>query len=119
MTLKQEQLEGGIIHVMLEGTLDIEGTAALEPQLTHLTTSDRTFVVMDLAKVDFMSSIGIGALVRVVKALRGRAGNMVFLSPNQVVHLILTKTRIDSLVPILFELQDACERVMEPPPKLG
>jgi hypothetical protein len=28
MTLKQEQLEGGIVRVILEGTLDIEGTAA-------------------------------------------------------------------------------------------
>jgi anti-anti-sigma factor len=92
MTLKQEQLEGGILHVILEGTLDIEGTAALEPQLIHLTASDRTFVIMDLARVDFMSSIGIGAIVRVAKALRGRGGNMVLLSPKQVVHLILAKT---------------------------
>ena len=119
MTLKQEQLEGGIIRVVLEGTLDIEGTATLEPQLTRLTVMDRTFVVMDLAGVEFMSSIGIGAIVRVVKALRGRGGNMVLLSPKQLVHLILAKTRIDSLIPIVFDLQEACQRVMEPPPKVA
>ena len=119
MTLKQEQLEGGIIRVILEGTLDVEGTAALEPQLTHLTASDRAFVIMDLAGVDFMSSIGIGAIVRVAKTLRRRGGNMVMLSPKQVVHMILAKTRIDSLIPIVFELQDACQRVMELPPEIG
>ena len=119
MTLRQEQLEGGILRVILEGTLDIEGAAALEPQLARLTASDRAFVVMDLASVDFMSSIGIGAIVRVVKAIRRRGGNMVLLSPKQVVHLILAKTRIDSLMPIGFELQEACQRVMEPPPKVG
>ena len=70
MTLKEEQLEGGIIRVILEGTLDIEGTAALEPQLTHLTASDKTYVILDLAGVEFMSSIGIGAIVRVAKARR-------------------------------------------------
>lgn len=119
MTLKQEQLEGGIVRVILEGTLDIEGTAALEPQLTHLTASDKTYVILDLAGVEFMSSIGIGAIVRVAKALRRRGGNMVILSPRQVVHLILAKTRIDTLIPIVFELQEACQRVMELPPKIG
>ena len=119
MTLKQEQLEGGIIRVILEGTLDVEGTAALEPQLTHLTAPDRVFVILDLAGVEFMSSIGIGAIVRVAKTLRRRRGNMVLLSPKQVVHMILAKTRIDSLIPIVFELQDACQRVMELPPEIG
>lgn len=119
MTLKQEQLEGGIIRVILAGTLDIEGTAALEPQLTHLTASDRTFVILDLSGVEFMSSIGIGAIVRVAKALRRRGGNVVILSPKQVVHLILAKTRIDTLIPIVFDLQEACQRVVELPPEIG
>jgi hypothetical protein len=44
---------------------------------------------------------------------------MVILSPRQVVHLILAKTRIDTLIPIVFELQEACQRVMELPPKIG
>ncbi len=44
---------------------------------------------------------------------------MVILSPRQVVHLILAKTRIDTLMPIVFELQEACRRVMELPPEIG
>jgi anti-anti-sigma factor len=66
-----------------------------------------------------MSSIGIGAIVRVAKALRRRGGNMVILGPKQVVHMILAKTRIDSLIQIVFELQEACQRVKELPPKIG
>ena len=116
MTLKQEQLGGGIIRVLLTGTLDIEGTASLEPQLTYLTASDGAFVILDLAGVEFMSSIGIGAIVRLTKALRRRGGNIVILNPKQVVHMILAQTRIDSLIPIVFELDEACQRVKEIPP---
>lgn len=119
MTLTEETLEGGIIRVMLHGSLDIGGTEKIEKKLTPLTALDKAFVVMDLSGVEFMSSIGIGAIVRVAKALRNRGGNMVILSPQQVVHLILTKTRIDSLILIATEITEACRLVKEAPPSFG
>ena len=118
MTLTEEKVDGGIIRVTLQGSLDIVGTEKIEKKLTPLTTLDQAFVIMDLSGVEFMSSIGIGAIVRVAKALRNRGGNMVIFSPQQIVHLILAKTRIDSLILITSDFAEACRMVKEAPPNL-
>jgi len=116
MNLKVSSLDGDIKQLALEGHMDLIGSEAIGLKLHALASTERQFFVTDLSKVDFMASIGIGLLVRCVSALRLRGGNMVLLNPQPGVRMVLEKTRIDSVIPIFSDLQEACRVVKEAPP---
>jgi len=100
MHLKTSVRDNGITVLKLTGRMDIEGTGEIDLKLNVATTEERAYLIADLSDVDFMSSIGIGALVRVAKAVRRRGGNLVLLNPQPIVRLVLEKTRIPELMSI-------------------
>ena len=118
MNLNVSSLEGNVKRLNLEGHMDLVGTEQIGLKLNALATSEKQFYVTDLSKVDFLASIGIGVLVRCANALRRRGGNMVLLNPQPGVRMVLEKTKIDTVIPIYSNLQEACNAVREaPPPK--
>ena len=112
MELTVEHLEGGLKKLNLKGRLDIEGTEKIGLSLSVETSVERSFVIMDLSQTDFMSSVGIGMLVRSAKALRLRGGNAVLFNPQPVVALVLKHTQIDTIIPVCYDLQEATQTVV-------
>ena len=93
--------------------MDIEGTDQIDLRLSAETSVERASVVVDLTEVEFMASVGIGALVRSYKALKLRGGRMVLLNPQKVVELVLDRTLVNTLIPICYDLKTACEQVLQ------
>ena len=81
----------GITVVELDGRLDINGALALEKKLGE--TPERTpDLVLDLAKVDFVSSAGIRVLVQLLKEATSHGGSVVLSGVNPAVRDILQIT---------------------------
>ena len=100
MDLTISMRNDGIRLLKLTGRMDIEGTGQIDLKLNAASAEDAAYLIADLSGVDFMSSIGIGVLVRVGKAARRRGGNLVLLNPQTIVRLVLEKTGIPSLLSI-------------------
>jgi anti-anti-sigma factor len=113
MDLSTEQLDGGIKRLVLKGRMDIEGTEKIGLRLSVETASERTYLVFDLSGVEFMASVGIGVLLRSVKALRLRGGDAVILNPRPVVEMVLKHTQIDTVIPVFHEF-DAALKALRP-----
>ncbi len=96
--------------------MDIEGSEEIGLQLTTATSGDNVRVIADLGGVEFMSSIGIGIVVRTAQSVRRRGGNMVLLAPQPVVKLILQKTNIPHIIAMHDALADAVAAVKGPSP---
>ena len=116
MQFTETRRDDGITVLNLHGRLDIEGSEEVGLRLTTATTGDNVRVIADLEGVDFMSSIGIGVLVRIAHSVRRRGGNMVLLDPQPVVKLILEKTQIPRIITMHGTLDEAVAAVMLPPP---
>ena len=97
--------------------MDIEGTDEVNLRLNVATAEDGALLIVDLSEVDFMSSIGIGSLVRVANNARRRGGNLVLLDPQPIVRLVLEKTRINEVITICNTLDEAVSAVRESPKK--
>jgi anti-sigma B factor antagonist len=110
--------DDGITILKLTGRMDIEGTEKIDLRLTIATSVDGARVIADLSEVSFMSSIGIGGLVRLAKMLGRRHGNLVLLDPQPVVSLILEKTGIPKIIRICYTLEEALVAVREAPLRL-
>jgi anti-sigma B factor antagonist len=107
MKITVEILSDGIKKIALFGRMDIDGAQSIDLKLTFETAAEKSLVIMDLSNVDFMSSIGIGSIVRSSKSLRLRGGNIVLFNPQPVVTMVLEATQINKIIPICFSLEDA------------
>jgi len=112
MELAYSDLENGVRKIDLKGRLDIEGASAIDLKFTALAASQQAFLVVDLSLVDFIASLGIATLVRSAKAARLRKGSMALLSPQPNVAKVLAATKIDSVLPVYVDLNEACAFVL-------
>ena len=102
-----EDLEDGVRAIRLKGRLDLEGADAIDLKLTSLAAVRQSSVVLDLTLVEFLASIGVSVIVRTAKALSSRGGRLVLLSPRPNIADVLTRTQIDQIIPVFYDLAAA------------
>jgi len=107
MQLEHTDLENGVRIIRLKGRLDLEGSEAVDLKLTSLVAVRKGFVIVDLAEVEFLSSIGVSVIVRVARALSSREGKLVLLRPRPNVADVLMRTQIDQIIPVFQDLDAA------------
>jgi len=105
--LTYEDHEDGVRTIRLNGRLDMEGADAIDLKLTSLAAVRKGFVVLDLASVEFLASIGVSVIVRTARALSSREGRLVLLSPRPNVADVLARTQIDQIVPVYHDPDEA------------
>ena len=107
MGIEYRQLENGIRLIRLSDRLDIDGTLRIGSRLTEYTNGDDLHIILDLAEVDFLASIGIRMLVTTAKSVNGHGGKVVILNPIQSVREVLELTGITQAIPIFRDLEEA------------
>ncbi len=107
MELQFNELEHGISAIKLIGILDVQGVGAIETKFAGYSTGDNAKVLVDLAEVEFLTSIGIRLLVTTAKSIANRGGKMVILNPNENVKGVLEMTGIMDIIPIHMGLNNA------------
>jgi anti-anti-sigma factor len=106
VTIATEELEGGVLRVILDGRLDIEGATALDLRMNVIAGS-RKLVIVDLKRVSFLGSLGLRSLVIPARTITKRGGKIILLGPNEMVEKVLKTSGIDTLLPIHHDLQSA------------
>ena len=107
MKLETEELEGEMLKVSLSGRMDIAGVDAIAVPFAGVAATDNRRVVVDLSGVDFLSSIGIRAILQNARAHRMRGGAMVLLSPRPLIEEVLNAAGVSNVVPIVRDLDAA------------
>jgi stage II sporulation protein AA (anti-sigma F factor antagonist) len=92
--------------VTLVGKLDIMGAAKIGLPLAAAAGS-RGNIVVDMAGVDFIASIGIRRLVMAAKTVARGAGKLVLLRPTPMVTEVLVVAGLDQLLPIVRSEDEA------------
>ena len=90
---------GSTATVRLVGRLDIAGAEILGQPLATLSGS-KNAIVLDMAEVTFVASIGLRHLVSASKAVRRRGGGLTLLNPNDAVTEVITASGLTELLPI-------------------
>ena len=112
MRLTSETLDNGIVHVALEGRLDIAGAHDIETQFVAITATRKAAVMVDLSQVEFIASIGIRVLLSSARAQAGRGGKLVLVSPVPAVREVLVTAGITDLIPVLDD-GNAAEQALQ------
>ncbi len=111
--------DGYIVEVVGNGRTAVEAARRLKPDLIVLDLMlpeldvkfsgycaiENGHVVVDLANVDFLASIGIQLLVANAKSLSRRAGRMILLCPKPDVRRVLEIAGIPAVIPMYDSLE--------------
>jgi anti-sigma B factor antagonist len=95
-------------HTVLEvgGEVDVYTAPRLRERLIELVDAGATSVVVDLGRVDFLDSTGLGVLVGALKRLRAAGGGLVLVCDKEPLLKIFRITALDQVFP-LFATVDA------------
>ncbi|HMF10573.1 MAG TPA: STAS domain-containing protein [Thermoanaerobaculia bacterium] len=107
MELTYEDSAEGIRLIRLAGRMDVEGTHEIDLKFTSVASCQKLLVLVDMSLVEFLSSLGLGTLVRSAKAQMSRTGMLVLYSPTPAVARVLQATQIDQIVPVYYDLGEA------------
>jgi anti-sigma B factor antagonist len=103
----------GCVVVEVEGELDMDTSPHLREGLQRLVDGGDRQVVVDLARVPFMDSSALGALVLIFKALRDVGGRLSLATVQPPVANVLNITSVDSVIDVYDSVQ-AAEADMTP-----
>jgi len=108
MPIEFLDLSDTLRRITISGRLDIPGTDEIANKFAALAASADKRVVVDLAGVSFLASIGIRAIITNAKALQHRGGRMVlFVGNNTTVTKTLETTGVDTLIPMFSDAAEA------------
>ena len=107
MRLQYSELKDNVRLIKLSGALDIHGVSDVEMDFVRICTGDNICVLVDLSKVNYISSIGIPLLVNSAKSLERQGGKMVLLNPKKPVENVLEVTGIPLIIPIYQNVDTA------------
>jgi anti-anti-sigma factor len=106
MTISTESMAGDITRVILDGRLDIEGSAAVDLRMNVVAGSAK-FLLIDLQKVSFIGSLGLSTIMIPSQSVRRRGGKVAILGPIPMVEEVLKASKVDQVIPVFHELDAA------------
>jgi len=107
MRLQYSDLDSSTRLIKLSGALDINGVRDVEVEFVRLCTADNVCVLVDLSKVNYISSIGIPLLVNSARSLARQGGKMALLHPQKAVETVLELTGIPLMIPVFENVNTA------------
>jgi len=108
MQIDHEPLDDRVLKINLSGRMDAAGSAEIHASLAVLTAPPANAVIVDLTKVEIITSVGIRTLLLNAKALKSRGARMVLLNPDATVTKVLAISGLDRVIGVFPDLETAC-----------
>jgi stage II sporulation protein AA (anti-sigma F factor antagonist) len=107
----QSTSEDGILTLTMNGRLDADTTGPFGDALTQFIEKGSHKIILDLAGVDYVSSVGLRALMLGAKRVAPHGGKIVICAPHARVRKLLELAGFTSILPIAGTRDEALERL--------
>lgn len=92
--------EGGVVVVDVKGEIDALTVPQLWEVLEGLIEGGERNLVIDLSRVGFIDSTGIGVVIRAMNALRDRSGDLVLRGPAPMTYQVFETVGLTKVLTI-------------------
>ena len=100
---------GKAVVVKVAGRIDAETTDQFEAACKRLIQDGATHVVVDLAELQYISSAGLGSILRFAKELQGKGGVVVISGLKGLVKQVFELTGVTDLFRVYETAEAACQ----------
>lgn len=103
----RKRMEGDVAILALEGRLDLTSASSLKEASKSVLNNESKKVILNLGKVDFINSSGLGALVSILKEVRNSQGTMKLTNLAPYVKEIFDITQLTNIFDIFNDEKQA------------
>lgn len=107
MEIQETPRADGITQLALIGKLDIVGLHAVDIKFHGYTAARRRHAIVDLSRLEFIASLGIGMIYSCSKSMERHKVRMVLVNPPATIDEVLRLTGIDQAMPIVKTMKEA------------
>lgn len=111
MDIFQSTSDSGILTLTLSGRLDADTTAKFGEVLGGSIDGGHHKIVLDLSGVDYVSSVGLRALILAAKRLAPLGGKIVLCGPQERIRHLLEIAGFTSIFTIVATRDEAMEQL--------
>lgn len=106
----QDEIKGNVAIIHLEGKVMGGPDATMfHGKLHELVNSGKKQVVVDLAKVEWMSSVGLGMLISALTTVKNAKGELKLANVTESIKSLLTITRLVTI----FDTHDSVDKAIK------
>ena len=105
-------MDGDVVVMDLTGDLVASTAEELKSQIAKLVEKNFNYVLMEMSKVNFMDSSGLGACMAVHKTLLDKKGLLVCARPSDAVSKVFRITRADQKIRVASTKQEGVSLLM-------
>ncbi len=99
--------DGGTAVVHLSGAATIDQADHLTAELRRIAAEPVQRIVLDLAELEFICSMGLGSLIVAHVITQRRKAQVVLAAPQPAIREILETTRLDRIFPVFTDVGSA------------
>lgn len=110
--VRTNELEPGVKVVILSGRLDVEALERDYPTVRQVLAESAVGVVVDLARVEFVSSAGLRMLMLMCRDAQGAGKAVAFIRPQPSVYKIFKVAGLDGRLPVFEEEASAIAQMV-------
>jgi anti-sigma B factor antagonist len=99
MQFKTENVGDDIAIVRGDGRLNMVSAPTLRDTVKRSIDGGRARIVVDMSRVQFMDSSGLGALIACLKSARQASGDLKIVAPSAQVLMVLALSNVDQVLP--------------------
>ena len=103
--------EAAISVVKLEGFLDADTVLRLRKVLFDLIKKEHYKLIINLEKLEYISSAGVGVFIGMIKRVRENGGDIIFLHPLPTVYRVLDILGLTKIFKIVDRYEDAVAKL--------
>lgn len=115
LEIRMQPLDGDICLVELSGEIDVYTCRAARKEFRDLLEASHRHFLLELGRLTFIDSAGLGMLVRFLRRVRDRGGNLVLVGTTPPIQKLLRMTGLDSLFAFASTHEEALRRLLETP----
>lgn len=112
MDMSVNQSNDGVTRIDLDGRFDIQGAQDVDSRFGEVAESAKALIV-DLAKVSFMASLGVRTLMLSAKTLIRRGADMAVCGANENVEKVLRSTGFNEVAGLYPDFDSASRAIRE------
>ena len=100
--------QNGILLVRAQGTLNVAYTPQFQEKMQPLVDANPKALVLDCSGIDYISSIGLRAILEIGKSLKSKQSKLLLVSPTGLTSQIFENAGFG----LLFGIHDSMEKAI-------
>jgi anti-anti-sigma factor len=109
LNIKLQQIDKNTVKIILAGQINSDTYEALDHQIQELIQKKISTVILDLADVDFISSAGVGAIIKAKMSMMRYYGELALVNPQPQIRKVFDIMKLLPAMNVFANIQELDE----------